>query len=89
MADHRKRIGAGFWLLIMSIVSTMALGFWLISHPIRPVIQTKTVEKLVPCPPPLPTKTGPATQRGNGGIAHSGNSDTYTMTPQTPPPKHE
>ncbi len=76
-------------LCLFSFGMFIGFGFWMFfDKPLRPVIveriNTMKVEKQIPCPP---TRTGPATQRGPNGIAHSGSGDTYTITPPAQTPK--
>jgi hypothetical protein len=78
-------------LLLLGTIATVWFGAWMyFEKPLRPVVQTVTVEKVVEKPIPCPIalqKNGPATARGgHDAIAHSGNGDTFTQTPPPAPP---
>jgi hypothetical protein len=77
--------------LVIGAVGSGVLGGYLSGHPIKPLVQTITVEKPVPvpCPTPPPTKSGPATTRGtySPAVTGSGNPITYGAQPANPAPK--
>lgn len=75
-------------LLLAGVALTVGAGVWFHDHP--NIIEKRVeVEKLVPIPCPITQqKNGPATVRGAGGIAHSGNGDTYAPSATPPKPQH-
>jgi len=77
-------------VLFLGTAVTIGVGTWMFAaKPLRPKINTveKTVyvDRPIPCPA---IKTGTASAKGTGAIAHSGNGDTYTINPQNPSSKH-
>jgi hypothetical protein len=67
-------------LLIIGALLSVAFGGWMIgAKPLRPQIQTVEkivyVDRIVPC---QPTRTGPASARGNQSPANSGSGNPTT-----------
>jgi len=78
-------------LLFIGAGVTLMFGTWMfISKPLRPTVQTVTVENVIEKPVPCPItqqKNGPATARGGrDAYAHSGNGDTFNSSPPQKPP---
>lgn len=74
--------------LVVGAVLSGGLTVYLHDHPITPAERTATDEKptIRSCPSSQPLRTGPATARGAGSIAHSGSDDTYNLpAPPTKP----
>ncbi len=72
------------FIIVLGFGVTCIFGVWLYDHPIKLV----TVVKPVPVPCLASTqKNGPATARGTGAIAHSGNGDNYNTPPSADKPQ--
>lgn len=92
--SSRSNIFLSF-LLAFGAVFSVAFGAWILSHPVKPVEHTVTVDK--PCPPPsgetkspkrVPQSTGNAKSFGDNSPANTGNGNSYNYG-QPPPAKPE
>jgi hypothetical protein len=84
-------------LLLAGTFLTIGLGSWLWINPMKPVVVEKpvTIERLIPCPTPPPTKSGNATTKGANSPASTGSGNSFNYgspaptQPQNQPSKKE